>query len=190
VTRPRVLITGAGAICASGMTPDPILGALREGRSAIGPIKQWDTAGWPVSIAAEMPDFDPRALVEDRKLHKMIRRTDMFGMYAASSAIDAASFISHRDTLHADAAAIYSDRSGLYVGSGGGAYNTQYEYFPLMTTRTATSAHSGANSTASLIQCGCCARFLTTYSATSASSTTSKARTPASPITAPAARWP
>ena len=132
MTHPRVLITGTGAVCASGMTPDAIFGAVREGRSAIGPIKQWDTAGWPVSVAAEMPDFNPRALVEDRKLHKMIRRTDMFGMYAASGAIDAASFISHRDTLDADAAAIYSDRSGLYVGSGGGAYNTQYEYFPLM----------------------------------------------------------
>jgi 3-oxoacyl-[acyl-carrier-protein] synthase I len=34
--------------------------------------------------------------------------------------------------MHPAAQAIFSDRSGLYVGSGGGAYNTQYEYFPLM----------------------------------------------------------
>jgi 3-oxoacyl-[acyl-carrier-protein] synthase-1 len=79
-----------------------------------------------------MPDFNPRALVEDRKLHKLIRRTDMFGLYAASQAIDASGFISVRDALQPDAAAAFSDRSGLYVGSGGGAYNTQYEYFPLM----------------------------------------------------------
>ena len=114
------------------MSPDAILDAVMAGTSAIAPIAQWDTTGWPVKIAAEMPDFNPRALVEDRKLHKLIRRTDMFGLYAASQAIDASGFIPVRDALQPDAAAAFSDRSGLYVGSGGGAYNTQYEYFPLM----------------------------------------------------------
>jgi 3-oxoacyl-[acyl-carrier-protein] synthase-1 len=128
-----VLITGAGAVCGSGMTPEAIFAAAREGRSAIAPIRQWDTTGWPVAVAAEMADFNPRTLVEDRKVHKMIRRTDMFGIYAASQAVDAAGFAAHRDTLGSDAAAEFSDRSGVYVGSGGGAYNTQYDYFPLMT---------------------------------------------------------
>ena len=79
-----------------------------------------------------MTDFNPRALVEDRKLHKLIRRTDMLGLYAAGRAIDGAGFTAQRDTLSADDAATFSDRSGIYVGSGGGAYNSQYEYFPLM----------------------------------------------------------
>jgi 3-oxoacyl-[acyl-carrier-protein] synthase-1 len=56
----------------------------------------------------------------------------MFGLYAASQALDQAAFTTQRDVLDAVAAATYSDRSGVYVGSGGGAYNTQYEYFPLM----------------------------------------------------------
>jgi 3-oxoacyl-[acyl-carrier-protein] synthase-1 len=129
----RVLITGTGAVCGSGMRPADILQALREGRSAIGPIRQWDTTSWPVKVAAEIRDFNPRALVEDRKLHKLIRRTDMLGLYAAGKAIDNSGFIAHRDTLPADAAATFSDRSGIYVGSGGGAYNSQYEFFPLMT---------------------------------------------------------
>ena len=101
------------------------------GRSAIAPIAQWDTTGWPVRVAAEMPDFNPRALVEDRKLHKLIRRSDMFGLYAASQAIDASGFMAARDGVEGEAAA-FNDRSGLYVGSGGGAYMSQYEYFPLM----------------------------------------------------------
>ena len=132
MARKRVLITGTGAVCASGMNPAAVLAALREGRSAIAPIEQWDTAGWPVRVAAEMPDFNPRALVEDRKLHKLIRRTDMFGLYAASQAIDGSGLTAPRDALDAEAAAAFSDRSGLYVGSGGGAYMSQYEYFPLM----------------------------------------------------------
>ena len=128
----RVFITGTGAVCGTGMSPEAILSAVLEGRSAIAPIQQWDTSGWPVTIAAEMPDFNPRSLVEDRKLHKLIRRTDMFGIYAGSKAIDAAGFTAHRDALDSAGAAAFSDRSGVYVGSGGGAYNTQYEYFPLM----------------------------------------------------------
>src|SRR6266404_4269241 len=132
MAKAKVLITGSGAVCASGMDPADILTALREGRSAIGPIQQWETTGWPVAVAAEMTDFNPRALVEDRKLHKLIRRTDMLGLYAAGRAIDGAGFTTQRDTLSPDDAATFSDRSGIYVGSGGGAYNSQYEYFPLM----------------------------------------------------------
>ena len=130
--RPRILVTASGAVCASGMDPHAILGALLEGRSAIGPIAQWDTSGWPVHVAGEVPDYNPRALVEDRKLHKLIRRTDLFGLYAAGRAIEGSGMLAHRDALTPDAAAIYSDRSGVYVGSGGGNYQNQYDYLPLI----------------------------------------------------------
>src|SRR5947207_6885064 len=133
MARPRIFITGSGAVCGSGNSPAAIFDALCEGRSAVAPIQQWDTTDWPVKVAAEIADFNPRAMVEDRKLHKFIRRTDMLGLFAGGQAIDVAGFVGHRATLAPDAAAIYSDRSGLYVGSGGGAYNSQYEYFPLMT---------------------------------------------------------
>jgi 3-oxoacyl-[acyl-carrier-protein] synthase-1 len=129
----KVVVTGSGAVCASGMSPDEILDSVRAGRSAIAPIEQWDTTGWPCRIAAEIAEFNPRALVEDRKLHKLIRRTDLLGLYAAGRAIDRAGIVAHRDTLEAAAAATYSDRTGVYVGSGGGNYENQYEYFPLLT---------------------------------------------------------
>jgi len=131
--RPRVLITGSGAVCGTGRTPEALLAAAREGRSAIAPIRQWDTTGWPVTMAAEIADFNPREFVPDRKLHKFIRRTDMLGIFAGTQAIERAGFVAHRDTLPPEAVAEYNDRTGVYVGSGGGAYNTQYEYFPLMT---------------------------------------------------------
>ena len=133
MSRTRVLITGSGAVCGTGRAPEALLAAAREGRSAIAPIQQWDATGWPVSVAAEIADFNPRDFVPDRKLHKFIRRTDMMGIFAGTQAIARAGFIAHRDTLSAEAVAEYNDRTGVYVGSGGGAYNTQYEYFPLMT---------------------------------------------------------
>jgi len=126
-----VVVTGTGAVCGAGMTPDAILDAITAGHSAIRPIAQWDTTGWPCRVAAEIPDFNPRALVDDRKLHKLIRRTDLVGLYAAGRAIDGSGIVGHRDALSADDAAVYSDRTGVYVGSGGGNYENQYDYFPL-----------------------------------------------------------
>ena len=129
---PKIVITGTGAVCASGMEPQAILAEVLAGRSAIGPIKQWDTSGWPVSQAGEVADLNPRTLVEDRKLHKLIRRTDLFGLYAADRAIDACGILARRASLDEAAAAIYSDRSGVYVGSGGGNYQNQYDFLPLI----------------------------------------------------------
>ena len=131
--RARILITGSGAVCGTGKTPEALFEAARDGRSAIAPIQQWDVTGWPVQNAAEIADFNARELVPDRKLHKFIRRTDMLGIFAGTQAIERASIVPYRDALPADAAAAFNDRTGIYVGSGGGAYNTQYEYFPLMT---------------------------------------------------------
>ena len=129
----KIVVTGSGAVTAAGMMPEEILDAVREGRSAIRPITQWDTTGWPCRVAGEIADFNPRAMVEDRKLHKLIRRTDLVGLYAAGKAIERSGIVAYRGTLDDAAAAIYSDRTGVYVGSGGGNYENQYDYFPLMT---------------------------------------------------------
>ena len=56
----RVVVTGHGAICAAGKSPDEIWDAVRGGRTAIRPIQQWDTSGWPASLAGEIRDLDPR----------------------------------------------------------------------------------------------------------------------------------
>src|SRR5256885_9623131 len=65
----------------------------RPPRSTLFPYTTlFRSTGWPVRVAAEIADFNPRAMVEDRKLHKFIRRTDMVGIYAGSQAIDGAGF--------------------------------------------------------------------------------------------------
>jgi 3-oxoacyl-[acyl-carrier-protein] synthase-1 len=132
VSERKVVITGCGAVCAAGRDPATILDAVRGGRSAIGPIRQWDTSRWPTQAAGEIADLNARDMVDDRKLHKLIRRTDLFGLYAAGRAIEASGITPHRGELDAAAAAAYSDRTGVYVGSGGGNYESQYDYFPLL----------------------------------------------------------
>jgi 3-oxoacyl-[acyl-carrier-protein] synthase I len=139
-----VVITGAGAVCAGGKLPDAIFAGVRDGRSSITPIQQWDVTQWPTRFAGEVVDFNAREMVEDRKLHKLIRRTDLFGLYAAGRAIEQAGLIEYRATLAADAAATFSDRTGVYVGSGSGNFQNQYDYFPLLTEAKGSLAEFGS----------------------------------------------
>jgi 3-oxoacyl-[acyl-carrier-protein] synthase-1 len=129
----RVVVTGQGAICAAGKSPDEIWDAVRGGRTAIRPIQQWDTSGWPASLAGEIRDLDPRELVEDRKVHKLIQRGDLLGLYAAGRALDASGLLAYRDRLDPAAAAAVNDGTGVYAGAGVGGYQNEYEFFPLLT---------------------------------------------------------
>jgi 3-oxoacyl-[acyl-carrier-protein] synthase I len=133
ISSPRIVITGTGAVCGAGRTVVSIWNAILTGQSAVAPIMQWDARRWPVSVAAEVPGLDYRTLVEDRRLQKMVSRTDVFGLYAAGEAIRASGLLAHRDTLEAPAAAQFNDRSGVFAGSGGGTFSSSYEFFPLLT---------------------------------------------------------
>ena len=127
-----VVVTGTGALCGAGRSPAAIADALLEGRSALAPIAQWDIAHWPRPIAAEIADYNAAQLTGDRKLLKLIRRTDVVGLYAASEAVRESGYVSHREGLDEGAAAAFAERTGLYAGSGGGNYQNQYDYFPLI----------------------------------------------------------
>ena len=129
---PRIVITGTGAICGSGRSPDEVLAALLEGKSAIRPIEQWDASRWTNGIAAEVGDYNAAALTGDRKLLKFIRRTDVFGLYAADRAIEHSGLPAWRASIDDDAATRFADSTGVFVGSGGGAFANQYDYLPLI----------------------------------------------------------
>src|SRR2546430_14952491 len=132
-TSPRIAITGSGAVCGAGLTVEKIWAAIVGGQSAVAPIALWDAERWPVRVAAGVNGVKNQELVEDRKLHKSISRTDLFGIYAGGEAIKSSGIPAHRETLDTEAISTFNDRSGIVVGSGGGAYSSNYEYFPLMT---------------------------------------------------------
>jgi len=128
-----IAITGVGAVCGAGLTIDDIWNALVSGQTAVKEISSWDVGHWPVRMAAEVTGVDNRTLVEDRKLHKMISRTDLFGLYAAGVAIQQSGLLTHRETLAAEDARLFNDRSGVFAGSGGGNYRSNYDFFPALT---------------------------------------------------------
>jgi 3-oxoacyl-[acyl-carrier-protein] synthase II len=58
-TNRRVVITGLGLICGVGNTAPEIWRQLLAGASGVSQIKGFDPTGFPVTIAAEVKNFDP-----------------------------------------------------------------------------------------------------------------------------------
>lgn len=54
----RVVITGLGVVSSIGMGAGSFADALRHGRSGFRSIQTFDSTGFPVAIAGEVPDFD------------------------------------------------------------------------------------------------------------------------------------
>jgi 3-oxoacyl-[acyl-carrier-protein] synthase-1 len=130
---PRIVFTGLGAVCGAGLTVETIWNAIQRGESAVAPIPQWDAARWPVQRAAAVSGVSDTRLVADRKYHKFLSRTDLFGLYATDLALQQSGLTGHRDRLDSDSATRFNDRSGVFVGSGGCAYQNSYDFFPALT---------------------------------------------------------
>ena len=130
---PRIVITGLGAVCGAGLTVEAIWNAVQQGKSAVAPITHWDASRWPIQQAAEITGISDATLVADRKYHKFLSRTDLFGLYATDIALQQSGLTSHRDRMDSASAALFNDRSGVFVGSGGGAYQNSYDFFPALT---------------------------------------------------------
>jgi 3-oxoacyl-[acyl-carrier-protein] synthase-1 len=128
----RIVITGSSAICGAGQDPVSIIDALLESRSAFAPIAGWDAQTWAGKLAAEVKDYNGGKLLGDRKLLKLVRRSDVFGIYAGTQAIEQSGLSAWRETLDENQANAYADQTGCYVGSGGGAFEVNYDFFPLM----------------------------------------------------------
>ncbi len=128
-----IVFTGAGAVCGAGLSPEEIFEAVVAGRSAISAMGTWDASKWAVTVAADVKGVDNRKLVEDRKLHKLLSRTDLFGIYAGDSAVKSSGLAAVRQALPASDVAHFNDRSGVYVGSGGGTYQSSYDFYPAFT---------------------------------------------------------
>jgi 3-oxoacyl-[acyl-carrier-protein] synthase II len=83
----RVAITGLGLVTPVGNDAVATWDALLAGRSGVTPITRFDASGFPVRIAAEVKEFDPRHAIEDRKLLKFADRSHALALAAAEEAL-------------------------------------------------------------------------------------------------------
>ncbi|HEY7477242.1 MAG TPA: beta-ketoacyl-ACP synthase II [Actinomycetota bacterium] len=72
--RPRVVITGIGPVTPVGTGVDDFWQGLTGGRNGVRTITRFDHDDLPVSVAGEVPDFDPSPWLDTKE----IRRTDRF----------------------------------------------------------------------------------------------------------------
>ncbi|MCU1498924.1 MAG: 3-oxoacyl-ACP synthase [Acidimicrobiales bacterium] len=112
--RPRVVVTGVGAVTPAGSTVPATLDAVRAARPAAVPITTWDTDGHPVRFAAQITDFDPSAMIPPRDARR-IDRVSLLGLVAAEEALTHAGLAGEG----ADRA-IDRTRVAVVIGSGVG----------------------------------------------------------------------
>jgi nodulation protein E len=114
----RVAITGMGAISALGLDAASTWSAMREGRSAIGPIVNISTELLVVRIAAEVRGFDPLAHFDAKRL-VLLDRVSQFALVAAREAV-AQSGLEFR-------ASGLGERTACIIGTGIGGENSHNE---------------------------------------------------------------
>jgi 3-oxoacyl-[acyl-carrier-protein] synthase II len=71
--RPRVVITGMGAITPLGLTVAELWDGLLAGRSGITRITQFDPSPLPCQIAGEVKGFDPQQYINIKEARRMAR---------------------------------------------------------------------------------------------------------------------
>lgn len=126
------MISGVGLVCSAGFKVKDVWERILARESALSEISQWNASEWPVKMAGEATQLTSNQLVADRKLHKMISRSDLFGLYAADQAIENSGFLKTREGLDESETRSFNDRSGVFVGSGGGTYQSQYDFVDLI----------------------------------------------------------
>lgn len=109
----RVAVTGLGVISPVGNDVPTFWNALCSGTCGIGPITKFDATDYPVKLAAEVHDFDPRQYME--KLD--ILHSDVYTHFAMAAACQAVADSGIAGTLDAE-------RVGVYIGSGIGGIAT------------------------------------------------------------------
>ena len=106
----RVAVTGLGIISPLGSGLAASWAGVKEGRCGIRAISRFDTTGFPVRIAAEVPDFDPFAWGAIDK--KEVKKMDLFIQYAMCAGIPA--FVDSGYKITDENA----ERMGVYIGAG------------------------------------------------------------------------
>src|SRR5215510_6305976 len=110
----RVVVTGLGAVTPVGNDAPSTWKAALAGESGIDFIRAFDASAFPVTIAAEVKDFDPTGLVSPKEL----RRLDSSILFALAASREAVADAGLREGSY-DAT-----RVGIVYGSGIGGIKT------------------------------------------------------------------
>jgi 3-oxoacyl-[acyl-carrier-protein] synthase II len=117
MSKPKVVITGLGAVAPNGNNVDTFWSALISGKSGIDSINSYDTTDHSVTIAGEVKNFNYEDHLERKEARKLDRFT-IFALVAAKEAINNAKL---------DSSTLDPDKIGVILGSGVGGVATLIE---------------------------------------------------------------
>ena len=123
--KPKVVITGLGAVAPNGNNVDTFWSALIAGESGINTIGSYDTTDHSVTIAGEVKNFDYEDYF-DRKTARKLDRFSIFALVAAKEAIKSANL---------DSSKLDPDKIGVILGSGVGGVATLVEQENVLQSR-------------------------------------------------------
>ena len=116
MSKRRVVVTGMGIVSPVGNSVAQAWAALCDGQSGIGPITEFDAAGFKTRIAGEIRDFD----VEQYMPLKDARKCDKFIHYGMAASVQAL----REAGLERDDHGVDPERIGCALGAGIGGIAT------------------------------------------------------------------
>ena len=124
-SRRRVVVTGIGVVTPVGVGAGAMWESLVNGRSGVGPVRQFDASRHSSRIAAEVKDFDPSKWMTPKE----VDRNDPFVRFAIASALMA------KEDSGLEITEANADRVGVTVGSGIGGTRTWEEQNAVLNER-------------------------------------------------------
>lgn len=121
----RVVVTGMGGVTPNGLDMASSWSSVRDGRSGIGPITQFDVSELNVQIAGEAHGFDPRSFMNAKEA----RRTDRFVQMSIAAMLEAVAQSRLQVGPH------NADDTGVFIGCGTGGSWTYIEQWEAMRLR-------------------------------------------------------
>ena len=118
-------MTGLGIITPIGIGVDGLRAGLRRGRSAVGPITDFDPSPFVTHIAAAVRGFDPAPYLDGKKL----KRLDKFSQFAVAASKMAVAD-GRLDLRRED-----RDRIGVCLGTALGGVGFAEEQYPAFLTQ-------------------------------------------------------
>ncbi len=114
-TRPRVVITGLGALTPLGHSPQETWDNLVAGNSGIATITQFDSRNLPIRFAGEVKGFDPHRHFTAKEVNRMARCSQLATVAALQAVSDA-----RLPYPFADASA---EETGVILGTSMGGFD-------------------------------------------------------------------
>jgi len=123
MTKPRVVVTGLGAITPLGNTVQEFWTGVKKGASGVAPLTLFDPSEHSTKFGGEVKNFDPAVLIDRKESRRMDRFTQFAVVAADEAARDAKLEINEENR----------DRVGVILGCGvGGLATWEREFTTLL----------------------------------------------------------